>query len=122
MGRRYRDLAPAGVRPEEVTARVVLHLERFVEYLTATYGHDRLPGGAPGHVRLAGPPGGWPGPLHGDHHLAYPARRPVSQDGDWNAVQSPAVRAWEREHTLDAHDGKEVSSWSPEPNPFFDRD
>jgi hypothetical protein len=21
----------------------VLHLERFVEYLTATYGHDRLP-------------------------------------------------------------------------------
>jgi hypothetical protein len=35
------------------------------------------------------------------------------QDGDWNAVQSPAVRAWEREHALDAHDGKEVSSWSP---------
>src|SRR6266566_9418385 len=42
------DLALAGVRPEEVTARVVLHLERFVGYLTATYGHDRLPGGAPG--------------------------------------------------------------------------
>ena len=49
------DLALAGVRSGEVTARVVLHLERFVEYLTATYGHDRLPGGAPGRVRLAGP-------------------------------------------------------------------
>ena len=24
----------------------MLHLERFVEYLTATYGHDRLSGGA----------------------------------------------------------------------------
>jgi hypothetical protein len=36
-------------------ARAVLHLERFVEYLTATYGHDRLLGGAPGRVRLAGP-------------------------------------------------------------------
>jgi hypothetical protein len=44
------------------------------------------------------------------------------QDGDWNAVQSPAVTAWEREHTLDAHGGKEVSGWSLEPNPFFDRD
>ena len=44
------------------------------------------------------------------------------QDGDWNAVQSPAVTAWEREHTLDAHGGKEVSIWSLEPNPFFDRD
>jgi hypothetical protein len=32
-----------GVRSAEVAARVVLHLERFVEYLTATYGHDRLP-------------------------------------------------------------------------------
>jgi hypothetical protein len=40
------DLGLAGVRPEEVTARVVLHLERYAEYLTATYGHDRLPGGA----------------------------------------------------------------------------
>lgn len=28
----------------------MLHLERFVEYLTATYGHDRLPGGAPPDV------------------------------------------------------------------------
>ena len=45
----------AGVRTEEVTARVVLHLERYAEYLTATYGHERLPGGAPGRVRLAGP-------------------------------------------------------------------
>jgi hypothetical protein len=23
----------------------VLHLERYADYLTATYGHDRLPGG-----------------------------------------------------------------------------
>ena len=40
----------------------MLHLERFVEYLTATYGHDRLPGGAPPDVfgwrdHLAGGPG-----------------------------------------------------------------
>jgi hypothetical protein len=28
----------------------------------------------------------------------------------------------EREHTEDAHDGKEVSGWVREPNPFFDRD
>jgi hypothetical protein len=40
----------AGVRPEEVTARVVLHLERYAGYLTATYGHDRLPGGASAEV------------------------------------------------------------------------
>ena len=33
---------------QEVTTRAVLHLERFVEYLTATYGHDRLPRGARG--------------------------------------------------------------------------
>jgi hypothetical protein len=32
----------------------VFHLERYAEYLTAAYGHDRLPGGAPGRVRLAG--------------------------------------------------------------------
>ena len=54
MGRQLPGPGPGGVRPEEVTARVVLHLERFVEYLTATYGHDRLSGGAPGRVRLAG--------------------------------------------------------------------
>jgi hypothetical protein len=40
----------------------VLHLERFVEYLTATYSHDRLPGGAPGRVRLAGHLAGGLGP------------------------------------------------------------
>ena len=51
----YRGTWPWRVRLEEVTARVVLHLERFVEYLTATYGHDRLSGGAPGRVRLARP-------------------------------------------------------------------
>ena len=48
MGASYRDLAVAGVRLQEVTTRAVLHLERFVEYLTATDGHDRLPGGARG--------------------------------------------------------------------------
>lgn len=41
-GARYRDLALVGVRSEEVTARIVLHVGRFAEYLTATYGHDRL--------------------------------------------------------------------------------
>jgi hypothetical protein len=54
------------------------------------------------------------------HRADAPVRRSATRD--WNAVQSPAVRAWEREHTLDAQDGKEVSSWSLEPNPFFDRD
>ncbi len=39
---RYRDLALVGVRSEEVTARIMLHLGRLAEYLTATYGHDRL--------------------------------------------------------------------------------
>ena len=49
----------------------MLHLERFVEYLTAAYGHDRLSPVAPwGRVRLAGPPGGWPGPSTVNHHLA----------------------------------------------------
>jgi hypothetical protein len=43
-------------------------------------------------------------------------------DGDWERIQRLAVRAWEREHTQDVHDGKEVSGWSLEPDPFFDRD
>ena len=63
-----------GVRSGEVTARVVLHLDRFVEYLTGAYGHDRLLGGAPGRVRLAGPPGGWPGPSTVNHHQASVSR------------------------------------------------
>ncbi len=36
------DLALVGVRSEEVTARIMLHLGRFAEYLSAPYGHDRL--------------------------------------------------------------------------------
>jgi len=43
-------------------------------------------------------------------------------DGDWERVQRLAVRSWEREHTQDAHDGKEIPGWDLEPNPFFDRD
>jgi len=39
---RYRDLALVGVRSEEVSAQIMLHLGRFAEYLSATYGHDRL--------------------------------------------------------------------------------
>ena len=70
-----------GVRSEEVTAREVLHLERFIEYLTATYGHDRLPGGAPGRVRLAGPSGGWLGPstMTTTWHIRPGARVPVAE-------------------------------------------
>ena len=49
----------------------MLHLERFIEYLTAACGHDRLSSAVPrGLVRLAGHPGGWPGPCTVNHHLA----------------------------------------------------
>jgi hypothetical protein len=39
---RYEELALTGVRSREVTERIALHLGRFGEYLSATYGHDRL--------------------------------------------------------------------------------
>lgn len=38
----YEELALTGVRSREVTDRIALHLRRFAEYLTATYGHERL--------------------------------------------------------------------------------
>jgi hypothetical protein len=38
----YEELALTGVRSREVTERIVLHLRRFGEYLTAIYGHERL--------------------------------------------------------------------------------
>lgn len=39
---RYEELALTGVRSREVTDRIALHLGRFGEYLSATYGHDGL--------------------------------------------------------------------------------
>ena len=41
-GARYKELALSGVRSREVTERIALHLRRFGEYLTVTYGHERL--------------------------------------------------------------------------------
>ncbi|MCA1680961.1 MAG: hypothetical protein LC777_19480 [Actinobacteria bacterium] len=38
----YEELALIGVRSREVAERIALHLHRFAEYLTATYGHERL--------------------------------------------------------------------------------
>jgi len=38
----YEDLALSGVRSREVTERIALHLRRFSEYLSETYGHERL--------------------------------------------------------------------------------
>lgn len=46
-----------------------------------------------------------------------------SQDipnGDWNTVQKSQIEAWERQHELDVHDGKEVSAWELDPNPMRD--
>jgi len=41
-GERYEELALTGVRSREVTERIGLHLRRFGEYLSATYGHERV--------------------------------------------------------------------------------
>ncbi|MGI8728903.1 MAG: tyrosine-type recombinase/integrase [Solirubrobacteraceae bacterium] len=38
----YEQLALSGVRSREVTERIALHLRRFSEYLTVTYGHERV--------------------------------------------------------------------------------
>lgn len=38
----YEELALTGVRSREVTERIALHLRRFGEYLSVTYGHERL--------------------------------------------------------------------------------
>jgi integrase len=39
---RYRALAVAGVRSEEVAAKIALHLERFRLFFAEAYGHDRI--------------------------------------------------------------------------------
>jgi site-specific recombinase XerD len=39
---RYEELALTGVRSREVTERIGLHLQRFAEYLSGIYGHERL--------------------------------------------------------------------------------
>jgi len=39
---RYRELAVAGVRSEEVTKKIVLQLGRFRAFYTEAYGHDRV--------------------------------------------------------------------------------
>ena len=86
-------LALAGVRPE-VTARVVLHLERFAEYLTATYGHDRLSGGAPGGVRLRRSRSGCrPGPERPRPRAAGPAAPAPGRAGPGPAAPGPAPDA-----------------------------
>jgi hypothetical protein len=41
---------------------------------------------------------------------------------EWQSAQLPAVRAWERQHAQDAHDGSPVSAWQLEPDPAVDRD
>jgi len=39
---RYRELAVAGVRSEEVTKKIVLQLGRFVTFCQDAYGHNRI--------------------------------------------------------------------------------
>src|SRR3954462_7807038 len=39
---RYLALAVVGVRPEEVTRKIALHLDRFVSFYMERYGHDRI--------------------------------------------------------------------------------
>ena len=39
---RYQALAVAGVRSEEVAAKIALHLERFRLFFVEAYGHDRI--------------------------------------------------------------------------------
>lgn len=38
---KYLDLVIRGVRPENVTKKIELHLTRFHEHFVAAYGHDR---------------------------------------------------------------------------------
>src|SRR5713101_5924578 len=38
----YLQLAVHGVRSEDVTAKVTLHLERFRQFIADAYGHERL--------------------------------------------------------------------------------
>ena len=39
---KYVQLAVAGVRSQEVTNKIMLHLGRFLKYFTDCYGHDRI--------------------------------------------------------------------------------
>src|SRR5215211_8115857 len=39
---RYLALAVIGVRSEEVTRKIALHLDRFVSFFIESYGHDRI--------------------------------------------------------------------------------
>ncbi|NTW02833.1 MAG: site-specific integrase, partial [Oscillochloris sp.] len=39
---RYLRLAVTGVRSPAVTAKITLHLQRFIDFFTTCYGHDRI--------------------------------------------------------------------------------
>lgn len=39
---RYLQLAVTGVRSPAVTAKITLHLQRFTDFFTEHYGHDRI--------------------------------------------------------------------------------
>ena len=39
---RYLTLAVVGVRSPEVTRKIALHLERFIDFFEGSYGHDRI--------------------------------------------------------------------------------
>lgn len=41
-GSRYLALAVVGVRSPEVTRKIALHLERFIDFFESSYGHDRI--------------------------------------------------------------------------------
>src|ERR1035438_8012789 len=67
--------------------------------------HDRYPVPAP-----------WP-PRRPCQNVPMPARTDTCgecgtsmtfPDGDWETVQAPAIKEWERQHEQDAHGGEEV--------------
>lgn len=47
---RYLDLAVRGVRSEDVTTKIARHLERFTDWFTDGYGHDRVSAVTPREV------------------------------------------------------------------------
>ena len=86
---RYQALAVAGVRSEEVAAKIALHLAQFRLFLAEAYGHNRISAVTRRDVAA------WQRQLAGERAAATVNNHVASLSGftSWVAAQAPGVFA-----------------------------